>query len=35
VRTDRAAAGSTAIGDTPFDEVFHPISERLAKSCDA
>lgn len=29
------AAGSTAIGDAVFDEIFHPIAERLARRCDA
>jgi len=28
-------AGSTAIGDAVFDEVFHPIAERLLSRCDA
>jgi hypothetical protein len=30
-----ALAGSRAIGDAPFDEVFHPVSERLVDHCDA
>jgi hypothetical protein len=28
-------AGSTRIGDAAFDEIFHPIAERLARRCDA
>ena len=28
-------AGSRAIGDAPFDEIFHPLAERLARRCDA
>jgi hypothetical protein len=28
-------AGSTRIGDTAFNEVFHPIAERLLEHCDA
>ncbi|MGO1068499.1 hypothetical protein [Lysobacter sp. CA199] len=28
-------AGSTGIGDTVFDEIFHPISRRLVAHCDA
>ncbi|MEY9966135.1 hypothetical protein ABIA33_004194 [Streptacidiphilus sp. MAP12-16] len=28
-------AGSTAVGDPAFDEIFHPISERLLSRCDA
>ena len=28
-------AGSTRVGDTAFDEVFHPIAERLVARCDA
>lgn len=28
-------AGSTAIGDPVFDEIFHPISARLLNHCDA
>jgi hypothetical protein len=27
-------AGSTAIGDTVFNEIFHPISRRLVAKCD-
>lgn len=30
-----ALAGSRRIGDAPFDEVFHPIAERLLARCDA
>jgi len=30
-----ALAGSRAIGDEPFVEVFHPIAERLLERCDA
>jgi len=30
-----ALAGSTRIGDEPFEEVFHPIAERLLEHCDA
>ena len=30
-----ALAGSTRIGDAPWDEVFHPIAERLVGHCDA
>ena len=30
-----ALAGSTRIGDEPFEEVFHPIAERLLERCDA
>ena len=29
-----AHAGSTGIGDPVFDEIFHPISRRLAAKCD-
>lgn|SRR5690242_653283 len=29
-----ALAGSRAIGDAPFDEIFHPIAERLLARCD-
>ena len=29
-----ALAGSRRIGDAPFDEVFHPIAERLVTHCD-
>ena len=28
-------AGSTRIGDSLFDEVFHPVAERLLARCDA
>ena len=28
-------AGSQEIGDTIFDEIFHPISRRLVAKCDA
>ncbi|HLJ46775.1 MAG TPA: hypothetical protein VKU01_12240 [Bryobacteraceae bacterium] len=28
-------AGSTKIGDEPFNEIFHPIAIRLVESCDA
>jgi len=30
-----ALAGSRRIGDAAFDEVFHPIAERLLARCDA
>jgi hypothetical protein len=30
-----ALAGSTRVGDTAFDEIFHPIAERLLARCDA
>jgi len=30
-----ALAGSTRVGDTAFDEIFHPIAERLLAKCDA
>src|SRR5690242_6349173 len=30
-----ALAGSTRIGDAAFDEIFHPIAERLLARCDA
>jgi hypothetical protein len=30
-----ALAGSTRIGDAAFDEIFHPIAERLLGRCDA
>jgi hypothetical protein len=30
-----ALAGSTAIGDGPFSEIFHPLAERLVRRCDA
>ena len=28
-------AGSRQIGDEPFNEIFHPIAERLLEKCDA
>ncbi len=28
-------AGSRKIGDEPFNEIFHPIAERLLEKCDA
>jgi hypothetical protein len=28
-------AGSKKIGDGPFNEIFHPIAERLLEKCDA
>ena len=28
-------AGSTAIGDEVFDEIFHPVAERVLARCDA
>jgi len=28
-------AGSTGVGDPVFNEIFHPISRRLAAKCDA
>ena len=28
-------AGSQRVGDGPFDEIFHPIAERLLAHCDA
>jgi hypothetical protein len=28
-------AGSTKIGDEPFNKIFHPIAERLLDKCDA
>jgi len=28
-------AGSRRVGDEPFNEIFHPISERLVARCDA
>jgi len=28
-------AGSKHVGDTPFNEIFHPIAERLLARCDA
>jgi len=30
-----ALAGSTRTGDAAFDEVFHPVAERLLARCDA
>jgi hypothetical protein len=30
-----ALAGSTRAGDAAFDEIFHPIAERLLARCDA
>jgi hypothetical protein len=30
-----ALAGSRRVGDEAFDEVFHPIAERLLERCDA
>ena len=30
-----ALAGSQQVGDGPFDEIFHPIAERLLERCDA
>jgi hypothetical protein len=30
-----ALAGSTRVGDAAFDEIFHPIAERLLAHCDA
>ncbi|WP_371613286.1 DUF4406 domain-containing protein [Streptomyces clavifer] len=29
------AAGSTGPGDAVFDEIFHPLAERLLERCDA
>jgi hypothetical protein len=29
-----ALAGSRQVGDRPFDEIFHPIAERLVVRCD-
>jgi hypothetical protein len=29
-----ALAGSRKVGDGPFDEIFHPIAERLVVRCD-
>ena len=29
-----ALAGSTTVGDAPFDEIFDPIAERLVVRCD-
>ncbi|MFI6595866.1 hypothetical protein ACIBHX_06440 [Nonomuraea sp. NPDC050536] len=28
-------AGSSRVGDGPFDRIFHPIAERLLERCDA
>src|SRR5262245_19746414 len=28
-------SGSRQVGDSPFNEIFHPISERLLEKCDA
>ena len=30
-----ALAGSRRIGDAPFEEIFHPVAERLLVRCDA
>jgi hypothetical protein len=30
-----ALAGSQRVGDPAFDEIFHPIAERLLEKCDA
>ena len=30
-----ALAGSERVGDAAFDEIFHPIAERLLERCDA
>jgi hypothetical protein len=30
-----ALAGSRVVGDAPFNEIFHPIAERLLEHCDA
>jgi len=30
-----ALAGSKRVGDAAFDEIFHPIAERLLAKCDA
>jgi hypothetical protein len=30
-----ALAGSTRVGDEAFEEIFHPIAERLLERCDA
>jgi hypothetical protein len=30
-----ALAGSRRVGDGPFEEIFHPIAERLLRRCDA
>jgi len=29
-----ALAGSTRVGDAAFDEIFHPIAERLVEHCE-
>ena len=29
------AAGSTGVGDEAFDEIFHPVAERVLERCDA
>ncbi len=29
-----ALAGSRRVGDGPFDEIFHPIAERMVDRCD-
>jgi hypothetical protein len=29
-----ALAGSTHVGDPVFDEIFHPLAERLVRRCD-
>ena len=29
------AAGSTGVGDAAFDEIFHPVAERVLERCDA
>jgi hypothetical protein len=28
-------AGSTTVGDEPFNEIFHPVAVRLLEKCDA
>jgi hypothetical protein len=30
-----ALAGSTRVGDAAYDEIFHPIAERMVERCDA
>ena len=30
-----ALAGSTRVGDTAYEEIFHPIAERMVARCDA
>jgi hypothetical protein len=30
-----ALAGSRRVGDEPFEEIFHPVAERLVEHCDA